>query len=87
MTIDAAPMTPANPPNDERWISNWRVASGSDRRRTVSRIGSQQLIRAVGHATTDHDQRRVEEVDDAGQHRTDPPTGRFEDRDGDRIAE
>ena len=31
-TIDDAPMTPASPPSDERWISRSRVASGSERR-------------------------------------------------------
>ena len=31
-TIEDAPMTPARPPSDERWMSRSRVASGSDRR-------------------------------------------------------
>ena len=31
-TIADAPMTPASPPSDERWMSRSRVASGSDRR-------------------------------------------------------
>ena len=31
-TIDDAPMTPARPPSDERWMSRSRVASGSERR-------------------------------------------------------
>ncbi len=31
-TIADAPITPASPPSDERWMSSSRVASGSDRR-------------------------------------------------------
>ncbi len=31
-TIADAPMTPASPPSDDRWMSRSRVASGSDRR-------------------------------------------------------
>ena len=31
-TIEDAPITPARPPRDERWISRSRVASGSERR-------------------------------------------------------
>ena len=86
-TIDDAPITPARPPSDERWIE--QVAGRERQGAAVDRLADrgEQLVRAVGDAAADDDQRRVEEVDDAREHRADPPAGRLEQRDRDRVAE
>ena len=46
-----------------------------------------ELVRAVGHAAADDDQRRIEEVHDARQHRADQPARRLQQRDRDRVTE
>ena len=44
------------------------------------------MVRAVRHAAAEHDQRRVEEVHDAREHRPDAPARALEHRDRDRVA-
>ena len=66
-------MTPARPP--ERRALDEQVARRERQRAAVDRLADrgEQLVRAVGDAAADDDERRVEEVDDAREHRADPP--------------
>ena len=88
-TIAEAPMTPASAA--ERRPLDEQVARGQRQRAAVDRLadGGQQLVAALGHAAADDDQRRVEEVHDARQHRARPagrPPGAAPPRPGRRTT-
>src|SRR5918992_927109 len=57
----------------ERRRKNKEVARGEGQRPAIDRLanGCEQLVSGVGHPASDHDQRWIEEVDDARQHRAD----------------
>ena len=73
----------------ERGALDRQVARRERQRAAVDRLADRghQLVRAVGDAATDDDERRVEEVHDARQHRTDQPARALEQGDRDRITE
>ena len=85
MTIIAAPITPARSPSSQATIRRFRVARGANGGRSL-RGPREQVFSRVGDVAADHDDRGVEEVDDAGQYLAEHAPGVADDADGEWIA-